>query len=144
MNVLLNPAIISELQLERIENTEEGIIFAQKRIIELENDLLLMDEILNKSLYLFIDLMKDKQQLIFTEAIKQLDRRSLSLNKLAEILSHKLELTFSMIKWNLTKFRDYGLFESNGQRGNTKSTVLTTELGKMLNSAFARMKTKKL
>lgn len=144
MNVLLKPAIISELQLERIENTEEGIIFAQKRILELENDLLLMDELLNKSLYLFIDLMKDKQQLIFTEAIKQLDKKSLSLNKLAEILSHKLDLTFSMIKWNLTKFRDYGLLESNGQRGNTKSTVIITDLGRMLYSTFAKMKIQKL
>jgi len=144
VNVLLKPAIISELQLERIENTEEGIIFAQKRILELENDLLLMDELLNKSLFLFIDLMKDKQRLIFTETIKQLDKRSLSLNKLAEILSHKLGLTFSMIKWNLTKFRDYRLFESNGQRGNTKSTLIVTELGKMLYSTFAKMKTKKL
>ena len=141
MNVLLKPAIISELQLERIENTEEGIIFAQKRILELENHLLLMDELLNQSLYLFIDLMKDKQQLIFTEAIKQLDKKSLSLNKLAEFLSHKLDLTFSMIKWNLTKFRDFGLFESNGQRGNTKSTLITTDLGILLYSTFARMKT---
>ena len=141
MNVLLKPAIISELQLERIENTEEGIIFAQKRILELENHLLLMDELLNQSLYLFIDLMKDKQQLIFTEAIKQLDKKSLSLNKLAEFLSHKLGLTFSMIKWNLTKFRDFGLFESNGQRGNTKSTLITTDLGILLYSTFARMKT---
>lgn len=144
MNVLLKPAIISELQLERIENTEEGIIFAQKRILELENDLLLMDELLNKSLFLLIDILKDKQHLIFTEAIKQLDKRSFSLNKLAEILSHKLDFTFSMIKWNLTKFRDYGLFESNGQRGNTKSTLLLTELGKMLYSTFAKMKTRKL
>ncbi len=144
MNVLLKPAIISELQLERIENTEEGIIFAQKKILELENDLLLMDELLNKSLFLFIDLMKDKQQLIFAEAIKQLDKRSFSLNKLAEILSHKLGFTFSMIKWNLAKFRDYGLFESNGQRGNTKSTLLLTELGRMLYSTFAKMKTRKL
>ncbi len=144
MNVLLKPAIISKLQLESIENTEEGIIFARKRISELENDLLLMDEILKQSLFLFIGLMKDKQQLIFTEAIKQLKKESLSLNKLAEILSNKLDLTFSMIKWNLTKFRDFGLFESNGQRGNTKSTILATELGKMLNSTFARMKTKKL
>ncbi|MCK5304491.1 MAG: hypothetical protein KAJ72_04520 [Candidatus Heimdallarchaeota archaeon] len=138
---MLKPAIISELQLERIENTEEGIIFAQKRILELENHLLLMDELLNQSLYLFIDLMKDKQQLIFTEAIKQLDKKSLSLNKLAEFLSHKLGLTFSMIKWNLTKFRDFGLFESNGQRGNTKSTLITTDLGILLYSTFARMKT---
>ena len=144
MNVLLKPAIISKLQLGSIEDTEEGIIFAQKRILELENDLLLMDEILKQSLFLFIGLMKDKQQLIFTEAIKQLDKESLSLNKLAEKLSNKLNLTFSMIKWNLTKFRDFGLFESNGQRGNTKSTLLATELGKILNSAFARMKTKKL
>jgi hypothetical protein len=144
VNVLLKPAIISELQLERIENTEEGIIFAQKKILELENDLLLMDELLNKSLFLFIDIMKDKQQLIFAEAIKQLDKRSFSLNKLAEILSHKLDFTFSMIKWNLTKFRDYGLFESNGQRGNTKSTLLLTELGRMLYSTFAKMKTRKL
>lgn len=88
--------------------------------------------------------MKDKQKLIFTEAIKQLDKRSLSLNKLAEILSYTLNLKFSMIKWNLTKFRDYGWFESNGQRGNTKSTILITELGKLLYSTFARMKTKKL
>ncbi len=144
MNVLLKPAIISELQLERIENTEEGIIFAQKRILELENDLLLMDELLNKSLFLLIDILKDKQHLIFTEAIKQLDKRSFSLNKLAEILSLKLDFTFSMIKWNLTKFRDYGLFESNGQRGNTKSTLLLTELGRMLYSTFAKMKTRKL
>lgn len=144
MNVLLKPAIISELQLERIGNTEEGIIFAQKKILELENNLLLMDELLNKSLFLFIDIMKDKQQLIFTEAIKQLDKRSLSLNKLSEILSHILDFTFSMIKWNLTKFRDYGLFESNGQRGNTKSTLIETELGRMLYSTFAKMKTKKL
>ncbi|MCG3224705.1 MAG: hypothetical protein H7647_09585 [Candidatus Heimdallarchaeota archaeon] len=141
---MLKPAIISELQLERIENTEEGIIFAQKRILELENDLLLMDELLNKSLFLLIDILKDKQHLIFTEAIKQLDKRSFSLNKLAEILSLKLDFTFSMIKWNLTKFRDYGLFESNGQRGNTKSTLLLTELGRMLYSTFAKMKTRKL
>jgi hypothetical protein len=144
VNVLLKPAIISELQLERIENTEEGIIFAQKRILELKNDLLLMDELLNKSLFLLIDILKDKQHLIFTEAIKQLDKRSFSLNKLAEILSLKLDFTFSMIKWNLTKFRDYGLFESNGQRGNTKSTLLLTELGRMLYSTFAKMKTRKL
>lgn len=144
MSVLLKPAIISELKLERIENTEEGIIFAQKRILELENDLLFMDELLIKSLHLFIDLMKDKQQLIFSETIKQLDKKTLSLNKLAEILSHKLDFTFSMIKWNLTKFRDYGLFETNGQRGNTKSTIIITELGKLLYSTSAKMKSKKL
>lgn len=103
-----------------------------------------MDELLNKSLFLLIDILKDKQHLIFTEAIKQLDKRSFSLNKLAEILSLKLDFTFSMIKWNLTKFRDYGLFESNGQRGNTKSTLLLTELGRMLYSTFAKMKTRKL
>ncbi|MHA1345574.1 MAG: hypothetical protein ACTSVO_04800 [Candidatus Heimdallarchaeaceae archaeon] len=141
---MLKPAIISELKLERIENTEEGIIFAQKRILELENDLLFMDELLIKSLHLFIDLMKDKQQLIFSETIKQLDKKTLSLNKLAEILSHKLDFTFSMIKWNLTKFRDYGLFETNGQRGNTKSTIIITELGKLLYSTSAKMKSKKL
>jgi len=144
VSVLLKPAIISELKLERIENTEEGIIFAQKRILELENDLLFMDELLIKSLHLFIDLMKDKQQLIFSETIKQLDKKTLSLNKLAEILSHKLDFTFSMIKWNLTKFRDYGLFETNGQRGNTKSTIIITELGKLLYSTSAKMKSKKL
>ncbi|MBY9001419.1 MAG: hypothetical protein KGD64_10915 [Candidatus Heimdallarchaeota archaeon] len=140
---MLESAIISEFQLTSIENTEEGIIFALKKITELENDLFLMNELLNQSLYLLIDIMKDKQQLIFTEAIKQLNKQTLSLNKLAESLTNKLDFTFSMIKWNLTKFRDYGLFETKGQRGNTKSTMITTELGKMLHSAYAQINNKK-
>ena len=141
---MLKPAIISELQLANIENTEEGIIFAQKRIIELENDLLLLEELLNRSLYLFIDILKDNQRLIYSEAIKELNKKPLSLNRLSETLSEKLNLTFSMIKWNLTKFRNFGLFESNGQRGNTKSTLIITELGKMLYSTFVMMNKKNM
>lgn len=144
MNVLLKPAIISEWLLETLENTEEGIIFAQKKIIELENNLLLMDEILNKSLKLFTKTMKRNQQLIFIEAIKLLRKDTISLNRLSEILSEKLDFTFSMIKWNLTKLREHGLFRTNGQRGNTKSTLIITEFGERLYLSFAEKNNRKL
>ena len=137
MNVLLNPTILSDTLLEKLENTEEGIIFAQKRIRELENILLFMDELLNKSLYLFMEQMKKKQKIIFIEAIKKLNEGFYSLNRLSEELSENLNLSFSTIKWNLTKMRDNGLFETNGQRGDTKTTLITTDLGETLYLAFA-------
>ena len=141
---MLKPAIISELQLGSIKNTEEGIIFAQKRIRELENTLLYLDELLDKSLYLFINHMKDRQQRIFIESINLLNRRIYSLNKLSEKIAKKLDISFSTAKWNITRFRDLGLFETNGQRGDTNTTIATTELGKTLYSAFARSQSNNL
>ena len=126
------------------EKTEEGIIFAQKRIRELENTLLYLDELLDKSLYLFINHMKDRQQRIFIESINLLNRRIYSLNKLSEKIAKKLDISFSTTKWNITRFRDLGLFETNGQRGDTNTTIATTELGKTLYSAFARSQSNNL
>jgi hypothetical protein len=59
---------------------------------------------------------------------------------LSDILSEKFEFSFSTIKWNLTKLRDIGLFETYGERGNTKTILMLTHLGLSLYSNFAQTK----
>ena len=142
MNVLLTPAIIQIEELERIEESKEGIIFAQKRIKELENNLIFLNDLYNKSLFTLFDQLKDKQQYIFFAASKILIEDKISLNKLSDILSKKLNLSFSTIKWNLTKLRDIGLFETFGERGNTKTILMLTHLGLSLYSNFAQSRNK--
>lgn len=140
MNVLLIPANIISDQLEELEESKEGIIFAQERIRELENNLLFLYDLLNDSLMILHNQMKEKQQFIFFTASKILSQKEMSLNKLSEKLAEKLNLSFSTIKWNITRLRDLGLFESNGQRGNTKTTIMLTQLGASLYSNFAQSK----
>ena len=63
---------------------------------------------------------------------------TLSINKISDLLSKQYSLSFSTIKWNITRLRDMGLFESYGERGNTKTILLTTELGKSLFTSYAQ------
>ncbi len=136
----MNALLISEEQFGtqlREEQLKEGIIFAQKRIRELENSLLFLNDLLDRSLLILYDQLKDKQKIIFFATYKILDERhTMSINKISDILSKQFSLSFSTIKWNITKFRDMGLFETNGERGNTKTILLTTDLGKSLFTSF--------
>ena len=135
---------ISGIQL-REEQLKEGIIFAQKRIRELENNLLFLNDLLNRSLLLLYDQLKDKQRMIFIATYKILtEDDSLSINKISDILAKQYSLSFSTIKWNITRLRDMGLFESYGERGNTKTILLTTELGKTLFTSYAQIGDMKL
>ncbi|MCG3216193.1 MAG: hypothetical protein KAS63_05725 [Candidatus Heimdallarchaeota archaeon] len=137
VNVLLISAELSRNQFTD-EEMKEGIIFAQKRIRELENNLLFLSELFDKSLFILYKQLKKKQRQIFFSAFRIiLEEDSTSINKISNLLSKNLELSFSTIKWNLTKLRDLGLFETYGERGNTKTTLLITELGETLYSTFA-------
>lgn len=144
MNALLISEEISGIQL-REEQLKEGIIFAQKRIRELENNLLFLNDLLNRSLLLLYDQLKDKQRMIFIATYKILaEEDTLSINKISDILAKQYSLSFSTIKWNITRLRDMGLFESYGERGNTKTILLTTELGKTLFTSYAQIGDMKL
>ena len=138
MNVLLALPIIQAEELERIEESKEGIIFARKRIKELENSLIFLNDLYNQSLIILLDQLKDKQKQIFFAASKILTKKNISLNKLSDMLSERFDLSFSTIKWNLTKLRDIGLFETFGERGNTKTILMLTHLGLSLYSNFAQ------
>ena len=140
MNVLLTPAKFLSEQLENPKYLEEGIAFAQERIEKLENDNLLLLELLNKSMSLLFDQLNEKQKEIFFMSYQILEKRNLSLNRLSEIISQKTEMSFSTIKWNLTKLRDIGFFETIGSRGNTKTTLISTHLGKTFYSILAHYK----
>ena len=144
MNVLLTPAKFIKEQLEDPDYLEEGIAFAQERIEELEKDNLLLLELLEESMFLLFDQLNPKQKEIFLTGYKILERNLISLNGLSEILSSKMEISFSTAKWNLTRLRDIGFFETIGSRGNTKTTLTSTTLGKTFYSFLARSNGKKL
>ena len=144
MNVLLTPAAYISEQLEEMDYLEEGIAFAQKRMEELKKDNLFLLELLNQSMFLLIDQLSSKQREIFLISYKLLENKFLSLNKLSEIISNRLDLSFSTTKWNLTKLRDIGFFETIGSRGNTKTTLISTTLGKTFYSFLAHSSNKKL
>lgn len=144
MNVLLTPARFLSEQLEDPDYLKEGIAFAQERIRELEKDNLFLLEILNKSMFLLFDQLNEKQREIFFLSYKLLEKRNTSLNRLSEIISNKLNMSFSTAKWNLTKLRDIGFFETIGSRGNTKTTLISTALGKAFYSILAQIKEKNL
>ena len=141
---MLTPAKFISEQLENPDYIKEGIAFAQERIRELEKDNLLLLELLNKSITLLFDQLNSKQRKIFFTSFKILKNNFLSLNKLSEIISHKLEISFSTTKWNITKLRDIGFFETNGTRGNTKTTLISTALGETFYSFLAHSGYKKL
>ena len=143
MNILLFPTSLTTKQLEE-DYLEEGIIFAQRRIIELENTLLFIQDILNQSLIIIYSQLKDKQKMIFLNASRLLKNEKISINKLAEKIAEKMDLSFSTTKWNITRLRDLGLFETNGQRGNTKTIVSLTQLGQSLYSTLSQRKRKSL
>lgn len=143
MNILLFPTNLIIKQLEE-DYLEEGIIFAQRRIIELENTLLFIQDILNQSLIIIYSQLKDKQKMIFLNASRLLKNEKISINKLAEKIAEKMDLSFSTTKWNITRLRDLGLFETNGQRGNTKTIVSLTQLGQSLYSTLSQRKRKSL
>jgi hypothetical protein len=142
VNVLLTPALLLTEELERIEESKEGIIFARKRIKELENSLIFLNDLYNQSLIILLDQLKDKQKQIFFSASEILTEKNISINKLADKLSKRFEISFSTIKWNLTKLRDIGLFETFGERGNTKTILMLTHLGLSLYSNFAQSRNK--
>ncbi len=144
MNVLLTPAKFISEQLEDPDYSKEGIAFAQERIRELENDNLLLLELLNKSMFLLFDQLNSKQRDIFLIGYKLLEKKNTSLNRLSELISGKLEISFSTTKWNLTRLRDIGFFETIGSRGNTKTTLISTALGKTFYSFLAQSNRKKL
>jgi len=143
VNILLFPTSLTTKQLEE-DYLEEGIIFAQRRIIELENTLLFIQDILNQSLIIIYSQLKDKQKMIFLNASRLLKNEKISINKLAEKIAEKMDLSFSTTKWNITRLRDLGLFETNGQRGNTKTIVSLTQLGQSLYSTLSQRKRKSL
>ena len=144
MNVLLTPAKFLSEQLEDPDYIEEGIAFAQERIRELEKDNLLLLELLKESIFLLFDQLNSKQREIFFEGFKILEKKLISLNRLSEIISEKLDISFSTAKWNLTRLRDLGFFETIGSRGNTKTTLTSTALGKTFYSFLAQNFDKKL
>lgn len=137
MNVLLNPA-----ELESLDYLEEGIAFAQERIRKLEKDNLFLFDLLNQSLIILFDQLNDKQKGIFFESYSLIERRRISLNRLAEKISSKLDISFSTAKWNITKLRDLGFFETIGMRGNTKTTLISTIIGDTLYSTLGQIKIK--
>lgn len=137
MNVLLNPA-----ELESLDYLEEGIAFAQERIRKLEKDNLFLFDLLNQSLIILFDQLNDKQKGIFFESYSLIERRKISLNRLAEKISTKLDISFSTAKWNITKLRDLGFFETIGMRGNTKTTLISTIIGDTLYSTLGQIKNK--
>ncbi len=137
MNVLLNPA-----ELESLDYSEEGIAFAQERIRKLEKDNLFLFDLLNQSLIILFDQLNDKQKGIFFESYSLIERRKISLNRLAEYISTKLDISFSTAKWNITKLRDLGFFETIGMRGNTKTTLISTIIGDTLYSTLGQIKYK--
>jgi len=137
VNVLLNPA-----ELESSDHLEEGIAFAQERIRKLEKDNLFLFDLLNQSLIILFDQLNDKQKGIFFESYIQIERKRISLNRLAEKISTKLDISFSTAKWNITKLRDLGFFETIGMRGNTKTTLISTIIGDTLYSTLGQIKNK--
>lgn len=138
MNALLISEELSGIQL-RDDQLKEGIIFAQKRIRELENSLLFLNDLLDRSLLILYTQLKDKQKMIFIATYKILtEENTLSINKISDLLSKQYSLSFSTMKWNITRLRDMGLFETNGERGNTKTILLATELGKSLFTSYAQ------
>jgi len=141
---LLTPARFLSEQLEDPDYLKEGIAFAQERIRELEKDNLFLLEILNKSMFLLLNQLNEKQREIFFLSYKLLEKKNISLNRLSEIISSKLNMSFSTIKWNITKLRDIGFFETIGSRGNTKTTLISTALGKTFYSILAQAKEKNL
>ncbi|MCE7742640.1 MAG: hypothetical protein GOP50_09290 [Candidatus Heimdallarchaeota archaeon] len=144
MNVLLTPAKFISEQLEDPDYLKEGIAFAQERIRELEKDNLLLLELLNKSMFLLFDQLNKKQREIFFTGFRILEKKTISLNKLSEIISGKLEMSFSTTKWNITRLRDIGFFETIGSRGNTKTILISTSLGKTFHSFLAQSNGKNL
>ncbi len=140
---MLFPTSLMTKQLEE-DYSEEGIIFAQRRIIELENNLLFIQDILNQSLHIIYNQLKDKQKKIFYIASKLLKKDNISINKLSEKIAEKMNLSFSTAKWNITRLRDLGLLETNGQRGNTKTTISLTQLGLLLYLALSQRKKRTL
>jgi len=137
VNVLLNPA-----ELESLDYLEEGMAFAQERIRKLEKDNLFLFDLLNQSLIILFDQLNDKQKGIFFESYNLIERRKTSLNRLAEKISTKLDISFSTAKWNITKLRDLGFFETIGMRGNTKTTLISTIIGDTLYSTLGQIKNK--
>lgn len=137
MNVLLNPA-----ELESLDYSEEGIAFAQERIRKLEKDNLFLFDLLHQSLIILFDQLNDKQKGIFFESYIQIERKRISLNRLAEKISTKLDISFSTAKWNITKLRDLGFFETIGMRGNTKTTLISTIIGDTIYSTLGQIKNK--
>ncbi|MCE7747367.1 MAG: hypothetical protein GPJ51_03155 [Candidatus Heimdallarchaeota archaeon] len=134
---MLNPA-----ELESLDYSEEGIAFAQERIRKLEKDNLFLFDLLHQSLIILFDQLNDKQKGIFFESYIQIDRKKISLNRLAEKISTKLDISFSTAKWNITKLRDLGFFETIGMRGNTKTTLISTIIGDTLYSTLGQIKNK--
>ncbi len=137
MNVLLNPT-----ELESLDYSEEGIAFAQERIRKLEKDNLFLFDLLHQSLIILFDQLNDKQKGIFFESYIQIERKRISLNRLAEKISTKLDISFSTAKWNITKLRDLGFFETIGMRGNTKTTLISTIIGDTIYSTLGQIKNK--
>jgi hypothetical protein len=144
VNVLLTPAKFINEQLEDPDYLREGIAFAQERIRELEKDNLLLLELLQESMFLLFEQLNSKQKTIFLTGYKILEKKLISLNRLSEIISRKLEISFSTAKWNLTKLRDIGFFETIGSRGNTKTTLISTAFGKTFYSFLAHSNGKNL
>ncbi|MHA1219155.1 MAG: hypothetical protein ACTSSN_03495 [Candidatus Heimdallarchaeaceae archaeon] len=134
---MLNPA-----ELESLDYSEEGIAFAQERIRKLEKDNLFLFDLLHQSLIILFDQLNDKQKGIFFESYILIERKRISLNRLAEKISTKLDISFSTAKWNITKLRDLGFFETIGMRGNTKTTLISTIIGDTLYSTLGQIKNK--
>lgn len=130
------------MELESLDYSEEGIAFAQERIRKLEKDNLFLFDLLHQSLIILFDQLNDKQKGIFFESYIQIERKRISLNRLAEKISTKLDISFSTAKWNITKLRDLGFFETIGMRGNTKTTLISTIIGDTLYSTLGQIKNK--
>ena len=124
------------------ENLQEGIMFANLRIRELEKEALFLFEMLQESLQILFQQLNKKQQLIFIETASLLSQEEYSINKLSEIISKKLGNAFSSTKWSLTQLRKKGLFLMDGNRGNTKTTLYLSDIGSSLFSLISQKSNK--
>ncbi len=115
-----------------------GSIFAPEASKDLKNDLLFFIDLLNQSILIIFKQLNNNQRIIFFEAFNILRDTDTSLNKLSERISKKRTISFSTVKWNLTKLRDMGLFETNGSRGNTKTTLELTNLGVIMSKMLSK------
>ena len=144
MNVLLISLEFKNEILEGLSYSEEGIAFVQERIRDLEKDNLFLLDLLKESILIIFNQLNDKQRDIFLYGFEIIDYREISLNKLSEKIAKKMDMSFSTAKWNLTKLRDLGFFETLGTRGNTKTILASTILGRTLYSLLAQIDRQKL
>lgn len=112
-----------------IYDEERGSLFVARSIIELKKELLLVNEILEQSTKTILATLKESQKRILILAGELLNYERLSLNKLAEKISLRLNKPYSTVKWNLLKMKQLGFFNQIGKQGDICSTIELSSLG---------------